>query len=309
MDPYVKVHGLAPGLNYGQQVYEGLKAFRSPSNQINIFRPKKHASRIVHSASFVSIPPIPEEHFLKAVNLAVARNASYVPPSDTDALLYIRPVLFGSGGQLALQPSGEYTFCVYVLPGNSYHGVNALDALVMEEFDRAAPNGTGSAKVGGNYAPVIRWSNKAHKEGYGITLHLDSKSQTNIEEFSTSGFIGLKEEDGDVTIVVPNSTNVIESITSDSCFELAKHLGWKAERREIPFSELSTFSEVLAAGTAAALLPIKSITRRSTNETVTYRNGASEMGPLGCTLRDKIKDIQQGRSEDVFGWTHAVVEA
>jgi branched-chain amino acid aminotransferase len=141
--------------------------------------------------------------------------------------------LFGSGGQLALQPSGEYTFCVYVLPGNSYHGIHALDALVMEEFDRAAPKGTGSAKVGGNYAPVIRWSNKALKEGYGVTLHLDSRTQTSIEEFSTSGFLGIKEDAGVVTLVVPDSSNVIESITSNSCMEMAKHLGWKTERREV----------------------------------------------------------------------------
>jgi branched-chain amino acid aminotransferase len=103
----------------------------------------------------------------------------------------------------------------------------------MEDFDRAAPNGTGSAKVGGNYAPVVRWSNKARSEGFGITLHLDSKTQSTIEEFSTSGFLGIKEEDGLVTLVVPDSRNVIESITSDSCMVVAKHLGWNVERREV----------------------------------------------------------------------------
>lgn len=187
----------------------------------------------MHSSAYVSIPPIPEAHFLKSINLAVARNASYVPPSSTDALLYIRPIVFGSAGQLVLQPSNEYIFCVYVLPGNSYHGVHALDALVMENFDRAAPMGTGSAKVGGNYAPVIRWSNKARSEGFGITLHLDSKQQRTIEEFSTSGFLGIKEDASGITVVVPNSSNVIESITSESCVEMAKHLGWKIERREV----------------------------------------------------------------------------
>jgi len=230
---------MAPGLNYGQQAYEGLKAFRTPDNKgITIFRATKNAARMAYSASFISIPPIPESVFLECVHAAVSLNAAYVPPHETGAAMYIRPLIFGSSAQLGLQPPEEYTFCVYVLPVGVYHGVHPVKALILEDFDRAAPDGTGSAKVGGNYAPVLRHSDKARGEGYGITLHLDSKTRSEIDEFSTSGFIGVKKEGDNVTLVVPDSKNVIASVTSDSCLEIAKSFGWKTEVRSVNNSPL-----------------------------------------------------------------------
>jgi branched-chain amino acid aminotransferase len=211
-----------------------MKAFRAPGDkQINIFRPNQNAARMQHSASFVSMPLIPEEHFLRCVRLAVGLNADFVPPHETGAAMYIRPLLFGSCAQLGLNPPEEYTFLVYVLPVGVYHGVNAVKALILEEFDRAAPEGTGSAKIGGNYAPVLRHSEKAYKGGYGITLHLDSKTRSEIDEFSTSGFIGLKKDGEAVTLVVPDSKNVIKSVTSESVCEIAKSFGWKVEKRRV----------------------------------------------------------------------------
>jgi branched-chain amino acid aminotransferase len=224
---------MAPALNYGQQAYEGMKAFRTPSNSITIFRPTNNAKRLAHSASFISIPPVPESLFLECVHAAVSLNAAYVPPHETGAAMYIRPLIFGSSAQLGLNPPEEYTFCVYVLPVGVYHGVHPVKALILEDFDRSAPDGTGSAKVGGNYAPVLRHSEKASKAGYGITLHLDSKTRSEIDEFSTSGFIGVKKEGEDVTLVVPDSRNVIQSVTSDSCLEIARSFGWKTEVRSV----------------------------------------------------------------------------
>jgi branched-chain amino acid aminotransferase len=224
---------MAPGLNYGQQAYEGMKAFRSPNDEITIFRPKRNAARMAHSASFISIPPVPESVFLECVHAAVSLNAAYVPPHETGAAMYIRPLIFGSSAQLGLNPPEEYTFCVYVLPVGVYHGVHPVKALVLEEFDRSAPDGTGSAKVGGNYAPVLRWSDKARNEGYGITLHLDSKTRSEIDEFSTSGFIGVKKDGEHITLVVPDSKNVIQSVTSDSVLDIARSFGWKTECRSV----------------------------------------------------------------------------
>ena len=229
---------MAPGLNYGQQCYEGLKAFRDPSDQkINVFRCEQNAERMQHSASFISIPEVPIEHFKQCVHLAVSLNAEYVPPHYTGAAMYIRPLLFGSSAQLGLNPPEEYTFLVYVLPTGVYHGTHPVAALILEDFDRAAPEGTGSAKVGGNYAPVLKWSDKAREEGFGITLHLDSRTRTEIDEFSTSGFIGvLGDASGngkDVTLVVPDSKNVIKSVTSDSICQIAKSFGWKVEKRTV----------------------------------------------------------------------------
>lgn len=308
-DPFLRIHGLAPGLNYGQQAYEGIKAFRSPDDQIYIFRPSQNASRMAHSASFISIPAVPNEHFLKCVHLAVSLNAEYVPPHRTGAAMYIRPLLFGSSAQLGLNPPEEYTFCVYVLPVGVYHGVHPVDALILEQFDRAAPEGTGSAKVGGNYAPVLRWSEKARSQGFGITLHLDSRTRTVIDEFSTSGFVGVKEDGERFTIVVPDSKNAIESVTSDSVCEIAKSFGWKVERRPISYEELPSFSEIMAAGTAAALVPIKSITMQSKNDKFLYQNGSGEPGPACVKLLTTLKGIQQGKIKDTFGWLERVVAA
>ncbi len=160
--------------------------------------------------------------------------------------MYIRPLLLGSSAQLGLNPPEEYTFLVFVLPVGVYHGVHPVAALILEDFDRAAPEGTGSAKVGGNYAPVLRWSERARSEGYGITLHLDSKERKWVDEFSTSGFIGVKGDgSGETTVVVPDSKNVIRSVTSDSVCELAKSFGWKVECR--PVSSVPTLCMSMAA--------------------------------------------------------------
>jgi branched-chain amino acid aminotransferase len=294
-DPFLRIHGMAPALNYGQQCYEGLKALRNPDNKsIHIFRPDANARRMQNSARFVAMPEVPEELFLEAVHLAVARNAEFVPPSESGASMYIRPLLFGSSAQLGLNPPEEYTFLVrhlrrrggsklmlmraqvYVLPVGVYHGVHTVDCLVLENFDRAAPEGTGSAKVGGNYAPVLIHSEAARKEGYGITLHLDSKTRTYIDEFSTSGFLAIKygKTEGEKTkMLVADSKNVIKSITSNSVQQIAKDMGWEVEVRPIRFEECEGFDEVMAAGTAAALVPIKSITRKSTDTKIVYKYG------------------------------------
>jgi branched-chain amino acid aminotransferase len=301
---------MAPALNYGQQSYEGIKAFRTPDNRIAIFRPSKNAARMAHSTSFIAIPHVPVEHFLKCVHLAVSLNAAYVPPHRTGAAMYIRPLIFGSSAQLGLNPPEEYTFCVYVLPVGVYHGVHPIDCIILEEFDRAAPNGTGSAKVGGNYAPVLPWSEKAKKEGFGITLHLDSQTRSEVDEFSTSGFIGLKKgKEGQITLVVPDSKNVIKSVTSDSACEIGKSFGWEVEKRAIKYDELPEFEEIMAAGTAAALVPIKSITMRSRGDVFKYQGGSDEPGPGIVKLLTTLKGVQQGKIKDTFGWLEDVEEA
>jgi branched-chain amino acid aminotransferase len=245
--PFLRIHGMAPALNYGQQCYEGLKAYRSPDDKtINVFRPQSNAERMQHSASAISIPHVPIEHFKQCVQLAVSLNAEFVPPHRTGSAMYVRPLLFGSSAQLGLSPPEEYTFVVFVMPTGVYHGVHPVDALILEDFDRAAPNGTGSAKVGGNYAPVLRFSDKARSEGFGITLHLDSATRSEVDEFSTSGFIGISgTPDNSITVVVPDSKNVIKSVTSDSVCEIAKSLGWKVECRPVSFEPIKLPTETI----------------------------------------------------------------
>lgn len=301
---------MSPGLNYGQQAYEGLKAFRHPTGQISIFRPNRNAARMQHSAEFLSIPTVPEELFVNAVKLAVAANAEFVPPASTGAAMYIRPLVFGSGPQLGLMPGDDYTFVVFVMPTGVYHGTHAVDALILEDFDRAAPFGTGSAKVGGNYAPVLRHSERAKKEGFGITLHLDSHTRSEVDEFSTSAFIGVKREKGSgaITLVQPDSRNVIESVTAASVCDIGVRMfGFGVEKRRVAYEELGEFDEVVAAGTAAALVPIRSITMRSRNDRLIFDGGESGQGGEVCVkLLRALKGIQHGEIEDPFGWNYMV---
>ena len=299
---------MAPGLNYGVHTFEGMKAFRTSKGQITVFRPDQNAKRIQHSAAYISAPAIPEDHFLHCVNLAIAANAEFVPPYETGAAMYVRPLLFGSSAQLGLNPCDEYTFTVFVMPTGVYHGLHAVDALILEDFDRAAPEGTGSAKLGGNYGPVLRWSEKARNEGFGITLHLDSKTRSEIDEFSTSGFLGAKKEDNKVTIVVPDSKNVIKSVTSDSVCQIARDVfGFRMEKRPILYNELDSFTEIMAAGTAASLVPVKSITMRSKGDRFEYAGKKdSKPGPICLKLLETLKDIQQGKVKDQFGWNMTI---
>lgn len=177
---------------------------------------------------------------MRAVQLAVCQNADVVPPHDSKCMLYIRPFIFGTGPWFQVSPPDEFTFCVFVFPMGAYHGVHPIDALILENFDRAAPRGTGGGKVGGNYAPVMRWSGKAKSQGFPITLHLDSQTRSEIEEFSTSGFIGIHSvkagESTEITVVVPDSKNIVDSITSRSIQQLANSLGWSIEIRPVRFS-------------------------------------------------------------------------
>ncbi|KAJ5608767.1 hypothetical protein N7528_009334 [Penicillium herquei] len=306
--PFLQVHGMAPGLNYGQQVYEGLKAFRHEGDtKITIFRPERNAKRMQNSAEVVSIPPVPEDLFIQAVHLAVSANAEFVPPHESGAAMYIRPLLFGSSAQLGLSPPDGYTLAVFAMPTGVYHGASAVDALILEDFDRSAPHGTGAAKVGGNYAPVLRHSDRARNEGFGITLHLDSATRSEIDEFSTSAFIGVKGSGDNITIVLPDSPNAIDSVTAASVGDIARKLGYRVEKRRVLYDELGEFDEVIAAGTAAALVPVRSITMRSRGGEFKYRSGKQNEGGEVCvTLLKNLRGIQSGQVPDTFGWNFEV---
>ena len=305
---------MSTALNYGQQAFEGIKAFRLPSDkEIAIFRPRANALRLQHSNRMICIPEIPVSHFLHCIRAAVALNATFVPPHASGGAMYIRPLVYGSSAQLGLNPPKEYTFVVFVVPTGVYHGAHPIDALIVEDFDRSAPRGSGSAKIGGNYAPVLRFSERARNEGFGITLHLDSRTRSEIDEFSTSGFIGVRDnakdnqkDKGEYTLVVPDSETVLKSVTSDAACEIARSFGWTVERRLILYEELPEFVEVMAAGTAAALVPIKSITMRSKDDKFVYRNGSDEVGPIASKLLGTLKGVQVGKVRDTFGWLDMV---
>ncbi|RYP39043.1 hypothetical protein DL767_002370 [Monosporascus sp. MG133] len=342
-DPFLRIHGLASGLNYGQHAFEGLKAFRMPGKAggIALFRPQSNGRRLQHSAEVLSMPLVPVEMFVQACRAAVALNAGFVPPHETGWGLYCRPLLFGSGPTIVPNESDEWTFCVYVapMPFGAQDGAPPVKALILDNFDRAAPQGTGHAKAGGNYAGVLRWSALAKSEGFGITLHLDSLRHEEIDEFSASGFLAVKKHstdmdraghdadaeggDFDVTIVVPDSRTVLESLTSDSVQQIARSFGWSVEKRPVPYAELPAFSEVFSAGTGTGLVPIRSITRRQGtagrlplppsprlvvgpdgSETIVYIQDEQQTGcgPVYQKLLSQLGNIQLGRVKDEFGW-------
>ena len=200
-----------------------------------------------------------------------------------------------------------------------YHGTQAVDGVVLDEFDRAAPRGTGKYKVGGNYAPVWRHAAKAREMGFGVTLHLDSVEREWVEEFSTSGFLGhyLSSEkkggegegEGETKkhiLLVPATDNAIASATSDSIVRLAEQdPSWTVEKRPVRFSELGKLDEVVAVGTAAAAVPVRSLSRLGTGEKYTFENSEKGEGPI-VGLARKMVDIQRGRAEDKDGWLYEV---
>jgi branched-chain amino acid aminotransferase len=330
-DPRMHIHGLAPGLNYGQQALEGLKVFRmsGESGGIAVFRPDQNAARFQHSARMLNMPAVPIDLFVQACRAAVALNAEYVPPHESGWSMYCRPLLFSSAPMFPPGVPDECTFCVYVFPtteGIETHS-RAVKALILDEFDRAAPKGMGHAKTGGNYGGVLRWGAMASAEGFGVTLHLDSARHEQIDEFSLCGFLGVKEEtsgsDTGITIVKPESPATINSVTSDSVQQIARSWGWTVDKRPVAYRELPLFSEVLGAGTALGLIPIQSITRRGitdhlpssprlvaksdNSEVVMYiPEGQQEGGPIFQKLFKQLKGVQYGRLPDDFGWRFMV---
>jgi branched-chain amino acid aminotransferase len=178
--------------------------------------------------------PVPKQLFVNSVSLAVALNAEFVPPFGAPAALYIRPQALGTAAQLNIIPPTGFKFCGFVQPTAALLGhASPVDVLVIEQFNRAAPRCTSFAKIGGNYAPIMRWQRQAKQEGFGLTLQLDSRTQSEIEEFSAVGFIGIMKSEASYKLVVLDNSSVIKSVTSDTCVQLAEALGWSVETRPV----------------------------------------------------------------------------
>lgn len=298
---HITMHMGATCLHYGQQVFEGLKAFKGKNDGIRIFRMSDNARRMQSSCDGLLMPRIPVELFNEAVLLAVRNNLEYVPPYGSGASLYIRPLIIGTAPEIGVNPSKEYIFIVFVMPVGPYfkEGFKPTDLLITREYDRAAPKGTGKYKVGGNYAASLVVGQKAKHEGYSAVLYLDAKEKKYIDECGPANFFAIKDN----TYVTPLSESILPSITNMSLIELAKEMGLKVERRRIPVEELSTFEEVGACGTAAVISPIKRIHDEDLGIDYTY---SSEPGPWSVKLYNKIRAIQCGDEPDDHDWVTIV---
>ena len=303
-EPYINLHIGATALHYGQACFEGLKAFCHQDGSVHLFRPDENAKRMQNSCKRILMPELPTEMFIDAVKAVVSDNLEYVPPYGSGGALYIRPILFGSGARIGLQPSDEYTFIAMVIPVGDYYkgGLSSpVKGILITDYDRAAPRGVGAAKVAGNYAADMLPNMISKKKGYPIGLYLDAATQTKVEEFSTSNFVGISHKAN--AYVTPKSPSVLPSITNKALMQIATKEGMTVEERDIPVEELSEFDEVLAVGTAVVVTPVGSITRLDDAEAKQYSFGEKDaIGPITLRLYDRVRAIQNGEEEDKYGW-------
>ncbi|HPX75033.1 MAG TPA: branched-chain amino acid aminotransferase [Bacteroidales bacterium] len=296
---YLNIHMAATVLHYGQAAFEGMKAYCGKDGKIRLFRWDENAKRLQHSARGIQMAEVPEDLYFKMLKKVVEVNKDFVPPYGTGASLYIRPVLFGTGPRVGVQPADEYTFIIFVTPVGPYfkEGFKPVKIAVVRDSDRAAPLGTGTYKVGGNYAASLAGTIKAQKAGYSSPMYLDAKEKKYIDEIGAANFFAIKNN----TYITPKSTSILPSITNKSLEQLAAHLGYKVERRPVAFDELSSFEEVGACGTAAVISPIGEIKDLDEDKTYTYcKDGKA--GPVSTKLYETLVGIQYGDIEDPFGW-------
>lgn len=295
----VSLHMASTSLHYGQQVFEGLKAYRGKDGKIRLFRIEDNAKRMVNSTSYLRMAMPPQDLFIKAVKKAVKLNSEFIPPYETGATLYIRPLIIGIGPQVGVKPALDYLFIVFVTPVGPYYknGFAPIDVVIERESDRAAPLGTGHVKVGGNYAGGLLSQEKAHQLGYSVSLYLDPKEKKYIDEAGPANFFGIKNN----TYITPDSHSILPSITNKSLMQLAEHLGMKVERRKIPIEELSTFEEAGACGTAAVISPINKVDDLENNISY-YIAKDCKPGPKSLMLYENLLGIQFGLQNDPFGW-------
>lgn len=299
----INIHMAATCLHYGQEAFEGQKAFRCPDGKIRIFRIEENAARLQSTSRGILMPEVPTELFVEMTKKVIKLNEEFIPPYESGASLYIRPLLLGTGEQVGVHPADEYLFLIFVTPVGPYFkgGFATNDYAIVRNFDRAAPLGTGIYKVGGNYAASLLANKLAHDAGYASEFYLDAKEKKYIDECGAANFFGIKNN----TYVTPESTSILPSITNMSMQQLAIDLGMKVERRQIPEDELETFEEAGAVGTAAVISPIgKIVDLQSGKEYVISKNG--KPGPISEKLYNKFRNIQYGIEPDIHGWNTVI---
>ena len=295
----LNIHMASTCLHYGQEAFEGMKAFRGKDGKIRLFRCEENAKRMLSSAEYVMMQAPSIELFEEAVVKAIELNKEYVPPYESGASLYIRPLLIGVGPQMGVAPAKEYMFVVFVAPVGPYFkaGFKPTKVMLERRYDRAAPNGTGHIKVGGNYAAGMRSGEVAHQKGYSTAIFLDSKEKKYIDECGPANFFGIKNG----SYITPFSHTILPSITNASLMVLAEDMGLKVERRLIPVEELETFEEAGACGTAAVISPIARIDDLDENKSYIFSKDGKP-GPICEKLYNKLRAIQYGDEPDTHKW-------
>lgn len=289
----------SPCLHYGQQAFEGMKAYRTKDGSVQLFRPDQNAKRLQRTSDRLLMPQVPTDMFVDAVKQVVRANEEYVPPYGTGGTLYIRPLLLGVGDIIGVKPADEYIFTVFAMPVGNYFkgGLIPTNFIVSDKYDRAAPYGTGAAKVGGNYAASLLPGQMAHERKFSDVIYLDPATHTKIEEVGSANFFGITKDNEFVT---PYSPSILPSITKYSLLYLAEHrLGLKAIEGDVPIDDLDRFDEAGACGTAAVISPIGGI-QHGDDFHVFYSK--TEVGPVTRKLYNELTGIQFGDVEAPEGW-------
>ena len=300
---HINLHMAATCLHYGQEAFEGLKAFRGKDGKVRIFRLEANAERLQSTCDGILMPQISVEMFREMVTKVVNLNKDYIPPYESGASLYIRPLIIGTSAQVGVHPASEYMFIIFVTPVGPYFkgGFSTNPYVIIREYDRSAPLGTGKYKVGGNYAASLRANKLAHDKGYSCEFYLDAKEKKYIDECGAANFIGIKDN----TYVTPLSTSILPSITNNSLQQIAKDMGMNVEVRPVPEEELLTFEEAGACGTAAVISPIERIDDLETGKSYVFAEDGKP-GPVLTELYNRLRAIQYGDAADDYGWVTIV---
>lgn len=301
-DNRLHISEASTALHYGQQCFEGLKAYRTKDGKVQLFRPDRNAARMQDSCRRIMMPEFPIERFVDACKQVVKANEIYVPPYGSGATLYLRPFLIGVGDNLGVRPAPEFIFSVFCSPVGPYFkgGMKPVNFSVSD-YDRAAPYGTGAAKVGGNYAGSLMPHEMAVKSGFADCIYLDPATHTKIEEVGAANFFGITKDNKFVT---PKSPSILPSITKYSLMQVAKdYLGMEVEERDVYIDKLDEFAEAGACGTAAVITPIGGIGYKGKLH-VFYSE--TEVGPVTKKLYETLCGIQVGDITAPEGWIAGV---
>lgn len=285
-------------LHYGQQCFEGLKAYRCKDGSINLFRPDQNAARMQRSCARLLMPQVSTEQFIEACKAVVKANERFIPPYGTGGALYLRPFVIGVGDNIGVRTAPEFIFSIFAIPVGAYFkGGLTPHNFLISSYDRAAPQGTGAAKVGGNYAASLMPGAQAKKASFADCIYLDPLTHSKIEEVGSANFFGITHDDKFVT---PNSPSVLPGITRLSLIELAKtRLGLEVVEGDVFIDKLADFKEAGACGTAAVITPIGGIEYQNKLH-VFYSE--KEVGPITQKLYKELTGVQTGDVEAPAGW-------
>jgi branched-chain amino acid aminotransferase len=313
IEPYgpITLDPAAQVFHYGQEIFEGLKAYAQADGTAAVFRPHANAARFSRSAARLAMPELPEKLFVRAIELLVTQDRAWVPTTVGHSL-YLRPFVIATETGLAVsRPSASYLFTLIASPVSGYFGgkVSPVTVWLSEDYTRAAPGGTGEAKCGGNYAAAFAGQQQAISHGCDQVVWLDAAERRYIEEMGGMNLFLVYGSGADARIVTPATTgSLLHGMTRDSLLKLGPDLGIPAVEDRISVDEWERgcasgeITEAFACGTAAVITPIGAVRSTGTNWVI----GDGTPGPVTTRLRDELVGIQYGTRPDRYGWRHTI---